>query len=267
MPTGSHLPQTLIAIAVMIVVVALLSLPYYLTQFENFYPQVLAEAHGMIFDMFLIGVLMFWMESAKEKRTKIAYYTEELDDIITIGTPESALRVLILIKRLNRLKVFDLKLTGLKLINGNLNKCNLRGGNLIMTTLVNLNASHGDFSNAFLSNSNWERCTCNETLFNGCYSQGANYSHGFFIGSSFKNSFLVGSNFEGAYLMKANFEGAVMINVNLKGASLTGAKLRNVSGLTLEMLLSAKTIDGAELDEPLVELIAERNRSIAVVPV
>ncbi|MCA6431762.1 MAG: pentapeptide repeat-containing protein, partial [Cytophagales bacterium] len=107
----------------MLIIVTLLSLPYYRTQFENFYPQVLAEAHGMIFDMFLIGVLMFWMETAKEKRTKIAHYTEELEDIITIGTQESALRVLILIKRLNRLKVSDMKLTGLRLVNGNLNRC------------------------------------------------------------------------------------------------------------------------------------------------
>ena len=54
------LTSTIVLVFVAVLVVGL-SLPYYLTNFDPFIEQILAEAHGMIFDIAVIGILIFWL--------------------------------------------------------------------------------------------------------------------------------------------------------------------------------------------------------------
>ena len=60
------LTSTIVLIFVSILVLSL-SLPYYRDNFYSFYGQVLAEAHGMIFDIAVIGILIFWLNKTGEK--------------------------------------------------------------------------------------------------------------------------------------------------------------------------------------------------------
>ena len=50
-----------VVLGLVTVVVTSLSLPYYISQPEAFWTQILAEAHGMIFDIAVIGILLFWL--------------------------------------------------------------------------------------------------------------------------------------------------------------------------------------------------------------
>ena len=50
-----------------------LSLPYYINEFDTFIQQVLAEAHGMIFDIAVIGILIFWLNQNGEIRQTDPY--------------------------------------------------------------------------------------------------------------------------------------------------------------------------------------------------
>ena len=53
------LTSTIVLVVVAIIVISL-SLTYYINDFDQFSQQILAEAHGMIFDIAVIGILIFW---------------------------------------------------------------------------------------------------------------------------------------------------------------------------------------------------------------
>src|SRR5215213_608715 len=63
-----------------LIIVLSLSLKYYINDFDSFWPQILAEAHGMIFDIAIIGILLFWLNQNGDKRQRIRTYKDEIDD-------------------------------------------------------------------------------------------------------------------------------------------------------------------------------------------
>ncbi|MEO1655676.1 MAG: pentapeptide repeat-containing protein, partial [Bacteroidota bacterium] len=77
---GNPISTSLLVLIVLSFVVIGLSLPYYLHDFDEFYMQVLAEAHGMLFDIAIIGILIFWLNNQGETRRRIRMYMDEIDD-------------------------------------------------------------------------------------------------------------------------------------------------------------------------------------------
>src|SRR6478735_12699830 len=73
------LTSTLVLVIVTVVVLGL-SFKYYVNDFDAFIPQILAEAHGMIFDIAVIGILIFWLNQNGQTRQQIRTYKDEIDD-------------------------------------------------------------------------------------------------------------------------------------------------------------------------------------------
>ena len=134
-------------VLVMITVIVLsLSWKYYMHEFDTFWPQVLSEAHGMIFDIAIIGMLLFWLNESGERRKLIRTYKDEIDDFRLWESEEAAFRTVGNIKRLNRHKIYEINLVNSFLARTNLNYVNLSGSNL----------NSANFSNAFLIETNLE---------------------------------------------------------------------------------------------------------------
>src|SRR5688500_19592522 len=83
------LTSTIVLVVLTIVVLAL-SLPYYIKDFDSFIPQVLADAHGMIFDIAVIGILIFWLNKTGDTRQRIRTYKDEIDDFRLWESTQSA---------------------------------------------------------------------------------------------------------------------------------------------------------------------------------
>ena len=66
------LTSSLVLLCVAIIVIGL-SLDYYINDFKSFWGQILAEAHGMIFDIAVIGILIFWLNQNREIRQRISH--------------------------------------------------------------------------------------------------------------------------------------------------------------------------------------------------
>ena len=49
----------------------------------------MAEAHGMIFDIAVIGILIFWLNKNGETRQRIRTYKDEIDDFQFVGIGRS----------------------------------------------------------------------------------------------------------------------------------------------------------------------------------
>src|SRR5688572_7809709 len=122
------LTSTIVLVIVSILVIGL-SLKYYIRDFDNFIIQILAEAHGMIFDIAVIGILLFWLNRNGEVRTRIRTYKDEIDDFRLWESEEAAFRTVGNIKRLNRHKIHEINLVNCHLPRTNLNYANLAGSN------------------------------------------------------------------------------------------------------------------------------------------
>ena len=260
-PEKPLLTSFLVLIFVALLVVGL-SLPYYISDFKEFYMQVLAEAHGMIFDIAIIGILIFWLNKSGEKRMRIKTYKDEIDDFRLWTSEEAAFRTVGNIKRLNRNKIYELNLVDCFLAKTNLNyaileKSNLNNANLSFSKLIECN-----LQNARLNQTNLESANLNQAKLYSAYASGANFRDAFLIKANFEKAFLIKADFSNAHMMETNLNSAYLNGANFDNANLYKADLRNTIGLTLEQIVKVKTLYLALLDDDFKALVMENYPSL-----
>jgi len=250
------LTSTIVLIFVSILVLSL-SLPYYRDNFYSFYGQVLAEAHGMIFDIAVIGILIFWLNKTGEKRSRIRTYKDEIDDFRLWESQEAAFRTVGNIKRLNRHKLYNINLAHSFLVKTNLNYVKLIGANLNYANLFNSALIDVNLEGARLNQTNFENCNMNQSLLRKAYANGAIFKDTYLIKANFEKAFLIKADFRNAFLMEANLQGAYLTGSDFTNANLYKADFRGAKGLSMEALAEAKTLYLAKFDEEIERLIQE----------
>ncbi len=248
------LTSALVLLAVAVLVIGL-SLPYYIYDFENFWPQILAEAHGMLFDIAVIGMLLYWLNQNGEMRQRIRTYKDEIDDFRLWESEEAAFRTVGNLKRLNRHKIYEINLVNCHLSRTNLNYVNLKGSNLNSTNLSSASLIETNLENTRLNQTNLENANMNQANLKGAYASGANFKDAFLIKAQFENAFLIKTSFKNAFLMEANLRNSYLMGADLENASLYKADLRGAKGLTIEQLSKAKTLYLAQFDDEVLEQI------------
>ncbi|MBS1951283.1 MAG: Serine/threonine protein kinase [Cytophagales bacterium] len=245
------LTSTLVLIGITIVVLGL-SLPYYLEDFHGFVGQILSQAHGMIFDIAVIGILIFWLNQNGEVRQRIRTYKDEIDDFRLWESEEAAFRTVGNIKRLNRHKIYEINLVNCHLSRTNLSHVNLRSSNLNSANLTHSSLIETDLENTRLNQTNFENSNLNQANLKGAYASGANFNDAFMIKANFENAFLIKANFKNAYLMEANLQNSYLMGADFENASLYKADLRGAKGLTVDQLAKAKTLYLAKFDDSIL---------------
>src|SRR6187431_3299622 len=258
------LTSTIVLVFVTILVLGL-SMPYYVNDFDSFIPQVLAEAHGMIFDIAVIGILIFWLNKNGETRQRIRTYKDEIDDFRMWESEEAAFRTVGNIKRLNRHKIHEINLVNCHLPRTNLNYVNLAASNMNSANISQSSLIETNLENARLNQTNFENSNLNQANLKGAYASGANFKDAFLIKSQFDGAFLIKSNFKNAFLMEANLQNSYLMGADFENASLYKADLRGAKGLTMEQLTKAKTLYLAKFDDELQIQIRELMPELAEV--
>jgi hypothetical protein len=245
--------KPLLTSAIVLVIVAVivlgLSLPYYLHDYNAFIPQILAEAHGMIFDIAVIGILIFWLNQNGEIRQRIRTYKDEIDDFRLWESEEAAFRTVGNIKRLNRHRIHEINLVNCYLPRTNLNYVNLKSSNLNSANISQSSLIEADLENARLNQTNFENSNLNQVNLKGAYASGANFKDAFLIKSQLEGAFLIKACFNNAFLMEANLQNAYLMGADFENASLYKADLRGAKGLTVEQLAKVKTLYLAKFDD------------------
>ncbi|MBL6448666.1 pentapeptide repeat-containing protein [Fulvivirga sp. 29W222] len=244
-----------IVLVVLSIIVLGLSMPYYLADFNAFFGQVLAEAHGMIFDIAVIGMLIFWLNKNGEVRQRIRTYKDEIDDFRLWESEEAAFRTVGNIKRLNRHGIHEINLVNCHLARTNLNYVNLAGSNLNSADISNAFLIETNLENTRLNQTNLENSNLNQAMLKGAYASGANFKDAYLIKAQLENAFLIKSNFKNAFLMEANLTNCYLTGANFENASLYKADLRGAKGLTFEQLTKAKTLYLAQFDDEILNQI------------
>ena len=237
-----------VLLVVSLIVVAL-SFPLYLSETHNFFVNVLAEAHGMIFDIAVIGILIFWLTGVGQKRARIRAYQDEIDDFRMWESEEAAFRTVGNIKRLNRHKIYNIDLVNCHLSKTNLNYVILKGANLNNANVSNSNLIQANFETSRMNRANFENSNLNQVNLKKSFASGANFRDANMIKANLEGAFLIKADFNNAFLMEADLNGANLTGTNFDFANLYKADLRNTIGLTVEQLENVKTLYLAQFDE------------------
>lgn len=248
------LTSAIVLLAITLIVLSL-SLKYYLNEFDSFWPQILAEAHGMIFDIAVIGILLFWLNQNGEKRQRIRTYKDEIDDFRLWESDEAAFRTVGNLKRLNRHGIYEINLVNCYLTKTNLNYVNLKGSNLNSANISHSSLIESNLENTRLNQTNLENSNLNQVNLRGAYASGSNFNDAFLIKAQLEGAFLIKTSFRNAFLMEANLRNSYLMGADLENASLYKADLRGVKGLTIDQLAKAKTLYLAKFDDELFDEI------------
>ncbi|MEQ8927708.1 MAG: pentapeptide repeat-containing protein [Fulvivirga sp.] len=256
---NSIIEKPILTSSIVLVVLALIvigfSLKYYFADFDSFFAQVMAEAHGMLFDIAVIGILIFWLNKNGEMRQRIRTYKDEIDDFRLWESEEAAFRTVGNIKRLNRHNIHEINLVNCHLSRTNLNYVNLASSNLNSADMSNGFLIETNLQNTRLNQTNLENSNLNQADLTGAYASGANFKDAYLIKAKLNNAFLIKSNFKNAFLMEADLIGCYLTGADIENASLYKADLRGAKGLTIEQLTKAKTLYLAQFDEEILNQI------------
>ncbi len=244
-----------IVLGVVTFLVTGLSLKFYINDFDSFWPQLLVEAHGMIFDIAVIGILLFWLNKNGETRQRIKTYKDEIDDFRLWESEEAAFRIVGNLKRLNRNQIYEINLVNCYLIKTNLNYVNLKGSNLNSANISNSSLIETNLENTRLNQTNLENSNLNQANLNSAYASGANFKDAFLIKTQLEGAFLIKTNFRNAFLMEANLKNSYLVGADFENASLYKADLRGAKGLTIDQLAKAKTLYLAKFDDEIFDQI------------
>lgn len=245
---------TTVLVLVAIIVVGL-SVPLYLSDPEDMYVNVLTEAHGMIFDILVIGILLFWLREQGEIKQRIRQYKDEIDDFRMWESEEAAFRNAGNIKRLNRYNVTKIELVSAFLAKTNLSQVRLRDANLNTANFTNSMMIEADLQEARLNQTNFENANLNQANLTKTYASGANFKDAFLIKANFEGAFLIRTNFTNAYLMEANLSHCSLTEANFEDANLYKADLRGADGLSAEQLSKTKSLYLAKFDPDMYEVL------------
>lgn len=111
---------------------------------------ILVEAHGLIFDVILFGIVLSIYDSLSHRRDRIRQYEEEIDDYRGWNEPEASYRNAGNIRRLNRLGVQRINLYNSYLAEAFLPNVQLQGALLAKANLQYANLYRADMEHARL---------------------------------------------------------------------------------------------------------------------
>ena len=240
---------------VLSLIVVGLSFPLYLSETHDFFVNILAEAHGMIFDIAVIGIVIFWLTGVGQKRSRIRAYQDEIDDFRMWESEEAAFRTVGNIKRLNRHKIYDIDLVNCHLSKTNLNYVILKGANLNNANVSNSNLIQANLEASRMNRANFENSNLNQVNLKKSFASGANFRDANMIKANLEGAFLIKADFNNAFLMEANLNGANLTGTNFDFANLYKVDLRNAIGLTVEQFENVKTLYLAQFDEDFYKTI------------
>ncbi|NMM50724.1 pentapeptide repeat-containing protein [Marinigracilibium pacificum] len=255
-PENPILTASLVLLGASLVVFSL-SFDYYLSDPEQFKEAILAEAHGMLFDLAVIGILIYWLNQKGEERQRIKTYKDEIDDFRLWESDEAAFRTVGNIKRLNRHKIYNINLVNTHLARTNLNYVSLKESNLNNSNLSSAKLIESNLENARLNQTNFENANLNQANLMKAYASGANFKDGFLIKANLQGAFLIKADFTNAFLMEADLRNAYLTGADFSQANLYKADLRGAIGLNIEQFKDVKSLFLAKFDKELEDQLNE----------
>lgn len=216
---------------------------------RTFWEGFLVELHGIVFELTIIGVLIVWLDSRRNKSGHISRLKEDLQDYSTLDSPETNVKKLGHIKRLNEHNVKEIDVLNLVLNDMIINRVSIERSRLIGLEAVNSSIVNSEFKSMRMRSSNFTGGTIKSTRFDNCDLLKSKFVKATCRGVDFTNSSLERAEFTNADLQSSNFSGCDVRETLFDGANLKHASFRNAKHLTPEILSKAKNLDYVKVDD------------------
>lgn len=238
------------------------SFPFYLDNTLNFWENIVAEMHGVLFDLLIIGWFLLWLNKIAERRIRNNRYREEIEDYLGWRSPEATLRIVGNIRRLNRggidsgfrlteahlegaklggaemdgSDLWGAHLEGASLRDAELNRVNLAGASLEGADLERAGLAEADMRGASLNEADLERANLTRADLRGASLVGADLQYAIFDGADMRRCKLTGANLRQTSFEAANLDGATLEGAHLRGSNLVNCRLMNVDLTNADLL-------------------------------
>lgn len=222
---------------------------------RSFFENVLVEAHGAVLDLFIVGVILYWFEQRRDRRSQINTQEEVLADLRLYRAPDAPYRTLGTIRRLlalgkNALQISEMTLSSLEIKKISLVNCNLHA-----TVFTDSRIKHVQFVN----------CSADAAIFAGAVLEDTKFTNSSLRRAKFQNARLNGLDLTTCRIENADFTYASLRSANLKGLDCKGVSFRNADlrsanfigakNLDPAAILAAKSIKDLKSDDPQIKAI------------
>lgn len=287
--------QIMVIVAGILIIVNLLAAwPYYISDTENFKVQLIAESHGMVLDILVLGVLLLWVNSANERKRNIDNAFQEIADLgrcLRITEDEglselyrhstaaenlldvynapaqkdsyACLRIIRNIRTLNRYRITQMQLDFIDLPKAALNNSNLSKSSMIGFRSISGDFSQSSLTNCILNSGNFTYSNFSNTDLRGSHIQNTVFNEAIMVDANLQNCSCSTSSFQHARLNRADFSGSDLMGCDFTGAYLMHTSFLNCKNLRASQIIKAKYLKGCLFDEELEKEIDELKRRLA----
>lgn len=224
---------------------------------REFWANFLVEMHGIVFELSVIGVLLVWLDSRRNKSGEINRLKEDLDDYALLNFPEINVKKLGHVKRLNehgivRINVQNLILNGLKLQGLKFEDCKLIGLKVVGGSVVN-----SSFKTVKMRSSNFEDGTIKASSFSSCDLLKSKFGRARCKGANFSKSCLERADFTKADLQSSVFNHCNIRNAKFDGANLKHASFQYAEYISAEGLAKAENLDYVKVPKKILRELVQ----------
>lgn len=219
---------------------------------RDFWPNLLVNVNSTLVDTLIIGILVLWLDSNRNRSEQIRQYQDAISDLRYYRGPDGPHRILSKIKRLSELKADALDLHDCVLSKQRVEAINFTRGNLHGVNLEESNLKNCNFKEVKSQGANFKSIKQNGCFFEKCDFRRSNFTKANLSGVDFGGSNLERANFESADLSSAVFKNSDLKNSNFSNATLRSANLITAINVTAEQLAQAKNIDYILVDPALL---------------
>lgn len=195
------------------------------------------ELFGSLVDIIIFGILFYAIQYFFQKKEKIEFLKEQIDDFRDWDEKEASYRIIGIIKRLHKLGVDDI----------NLSRCHFKELNIIGNEGVffgfNFKASDltdTTFTKTKINNPNFNRVTGNyivdvadfssdsRTIFTECELRTSSFSENTFYSFNFIDTKIVNGKFIKAQFYYLQFRGCIFEKIEFKNTSFNSSSFHNM---------------------------------------
>ena len=249
---SSYLAIYIASFAAVTLLIVLTSRKYY---DEEFLKRVLAGAHGLILNMFVLGIIVYLLTRKGQKLAEIENYRDQIDNLRGLQTREVSRHLRMAIYMLNKRGVSEINLSNCHfefvLFDGfDLSKSDFSGSYFDSVKFSNCNLVGAKFHSAQFNGVDFDECDLNEADFGNARLQYVNFSQCNLRKASFNFTYFNLVDLSWTDLSNIDFGHSTFAEVHLhksdiEGAFFLWADFQDIDDLTEEQLSKVETLYGA----------------------
>lgn len=198
---------------------------------------IVVEAHGLIFDLLIFGLMLAIYDRVRGKVSKIERLQEEISDYRGWNNDEAMHRIVGCVKRLYESGVTKFYLGNCFLEKADLSEYNFHQSSFAFSRLAQASFVHSDLSYTMMVGADMQNTWLTKTDFEGADLRSCKFNDAHITKANFSKADLNGADFSNAKIASCEFDGCDLTNAIFNNAKVTQKRWfselegRNIKGI------------------------------------